>query len=135
VDDPSLIASAVEECLRFDSPVQGLARTLTRDVTLHGTSLAKGDQVLLLFASANRDGRRIPEPERFDVTRDPNPHVAFGFGAHYCLGASLARLEARVAFEELLARFPDYGMTSARVERLKSGPIRGALRLPVALRG
>jgi len=135
VDDPSLVATAVEECLRFDSPVQGLARTLTRDVTLHGTSIPKGDQVLLLFASANRDERRIPDPERFDVTRDPNPHLAFGFGAHYCLGANLARLEARVAFEELLARFPDYRMIGAHVERLKSGPIRGALRLPVALRG
>ena len=135
VEDPSLIASAVEECLRFDSPVQGLARTLTRDVTLHGTAIPKGDQVLLLFASANRDERRIPDPERFDVTRDPNPHLAFGFGAHYCLGANLARLEARVAFEELLARFPACRMTESRVERLKSGPIRGALRLPVALRG
>jgi hypothetical protein len=135
VDDPSLIAMAVEECLRFDSPVQGLARTLTRDVTLHGESIPKGDQVLLLFASANRDERRIPDPDRFEVTRDPNPHVAFGFGAHYCLGANLARLEARVGFEELLARFPDYRLTGARVERLKSGPIRGALRLPVALQG
>jgi cytochrome P450 len=133
VDDPSLIGRAVEECLRFDSPVQGLARTLTRDVKLHGTPIPKGEQVLLLFASANRDDRRIPDPERFDVTRDPNPHLAFGFGAHYCLGANLARLEARVAFEELLARFPRYRMTETRVERLKSGPIRGALRLPVAL--
>ncbi len=135
VEDPSLIASAVEECLRFDSPVQGLARTLTSDVTLHGTAIPKGDQVLLLFASANRDERRIPDPERFDVTRDPNTHLAFGFGAHYCLGANLARLEARVAFEELLARFPEYRMAESRVERLKSGPVRGALRLPVTLRG
>jgi cytochrome P450 len=135
VDDPSLIASAVEECLRFDSPVQGLARTLTRDVRIHGTLIPKGDQVLLLFASANRDDRRIPDPERFDVARDPNPHLAFGFGAHYCLGANLARLEARVAFEELLARFPSYRMTETDVERLRSGPIRGALRLPVALQG
>jgi cytochrome P450 len=76
VDDPPLIASAIEECLRFDSPVQGLARTLTRDMDVHGTLIPKGDQVLLLFASANRDDRRIPDPERFDVTRDPNPHLA-----------------------------------------------------------
>jgi cytochrome P450 len=133
VDDPSLIPLAVEECLRFDSPVQGLARTLTRDVKIYDTPIPKGEQLLLLFASANRDDRRIPDPERFDVTRDPNPHLAFGFGAHYCLGANLARLEARVAFEELLARFPNYTMTETRVERLKSGPVRGALRLPVAL--
>jgi cytochrome P450 len=133
VADPSLIPLAVEECLRFDSPVQGLARTLSRDVEVLGTPIPKGEQVLLLFASANRDDRRIPDPERFDVTRDPNPHLAFGFGAHYCLGANLARLEARVAFEELLARFPNYSMAETRVERLKSGPVRGALRLPVTL--
>ena len=96
-------------------------------------NVAQGETVALLLGSANRDERRIPDPDRFDVSRDPNPHLAFGFGAHYCLGASLARLEARVAFEELLARHPDYALAEARVERLRSGPLRGALRLPLAL--
>ena len=74
----------------------------------------------------------ISEAECFDVLRDPNPHLAFGFGAHFCLGANLARLEARVAFEELLARLRDYAMTRSRVERIRSGPVRGALSLPLA---
>jgi cytochrome P450 len=132
LDDPARIPGAIEEFLRFDSPVQGLARTTTMPVTLHGVTIPEGSKVLLLFGSANHDERAIPEAERFDVLRAPNPHVAFGFGAHFCLGANLARLEARVAFEELLARLPDYRMTQSRVERHCSGPIRGALRLPVA---
>ncbi len=131
-EEPALLPTGLEECLRFDPPVQGLARTLTRDVELHGRAIAKDEQVLLLFASANRDERRIPHPDRFEIARDPNPHLSFGFGAHYCLGANLARLEARVAFEELLARYPDYRPRHERVERLASGPLRGALSLPVA---
>jgi hypothetical protein len=130
--DPARIPGAIEEFLRYDSPVQGLARTLTAQVTLHGVTIPEGGRVLLLFGSANRDERELSAPERFDVLRDPNPHLAFGFGAHFCLGANLARLESRVAFEELLARLPDYRMTQSRVERTCSGPIRGALSLPVA---
>jgi len=133
LEDPARIPTAVEEFLRYDSPVQGLGRTTTAPVTLHGVTIPAGDQVLLLFGSANHDERRIADPERFDVLRDPNPHLAFGFGAHFCLGANLARLEARVAFEELLARLPDYRMTQSRVERTCSGPVRGALSLPIAV--
>jgi cytochrome P450 len=133
VEDPKRIPRAVEEFLRFDSPVQGLARTTSAPTTLHGVTIPEGDKVLLLFGSANHDERRIPDADRFDVLRDPNPHLAFGFGAHFCLGANLARLEARVAFEELLARLPDYRMTESRVERTCSGPVRGALSLPVAV--
>jgi cytochrome P450 len=132
LDEPGRIRAAVEEFLRFDPPVQGLARTTTRDVTLHGTPIPKGAKVLLLFASANRDERHIEAPERFEVTRSPNPHLAFGFGQHFCLGSGLARLEARIAFEELLARLPDYRLADPEVERLCSGPIRGAVRLPLA---
>jgi cytochrome P450 len=132
VEDPARIATAIEEFLRYDSPVQGLARTTTRAVRLHGVEIPAGRKVLLLFASANRDERRIADPDRFDVTRDPNPHLAFGFGTHFCLGASLARLEARVAFEELLARLPGYRLAPGPIERLCSGPIRGALRLPLS---
>jgi len=133
VEDPTRIPVAVEEFLRFDSPVQGLGRTTTEPVTLHGVTIPEGDRVLLLFGSANHDERRIDDPERLDVLRDPNPHLAFGFGAHFCLGSNLARLEARVAFEELLARFPDYRMTQERVERTCSGPVRGAVNLPIAV--
>jgi cytochrome P450 len=132
LEDPARIPGAIEEFLRFDSPVQGLARTTTAPVTLHGVTIPQDSKVLLLFGSANHDERVIPEAERFDVLRDPNPHVAFGFGAHFCLGANLARLEARVAFEELLERLPEYRMTQSHVERHCSGPIRGALRLPLA---
>ena len=134
-EEPTRIAAAVEEFLRYDSPVQGLARTTTHPVRLHGVEIPAGRKVLLLFASANRDERRIADPDRFDVTRDPNPHLAFGFGTHFCLGASLARLEARVAFEELLARFPGYRLRPGPIERMCSGPIRGALRLPLARSG
>jgi cytochrome P450 len=133
IEDPARIPGAVEEFLRYDSPVQGLARTLTAPVTLHGVTIPEGGKVLLLFGSANRDDRKISDPERLDVLRDANPHLAFGFGAHFCLGANLARLEAKVAFEELLGRLPDYRMTEPRVERVCSGPIRGAVRLPVAV--
>jgi len=132
LEDPARIPTAVEEFLRYDSPVQGLGRTTTGPVTLHGVTIPEGSQVLLLFGSANHDERRIPEPEHLDVLRDPNPHLAFGFGAHFCLGSNLARLEARVAFEELLERVPDYRMTQSRVDRTCSGPVRGALSLPVA---
>jgi cytochrome P450 len=132
LEDPRRIENAVEEFLRFDSPVQGLARTTSAPVTLHGVTMPENSKVLLLYGSANHDERVLPDAHRFDVLRDPNPHVAFGFGAHFCLGANLARLEARVAFEELLPRMPDYRMTESRVERHISGPIRGALRLPIA---
>jgi cytochrome P450 len=133
LEDRSRISTAVEEFLRYDSPVQGLARTTTAPVTLHGVTIPEDGKVLLLFGAANHDERAIPDAERLDVLRDPNPHLAFGFGAHFCLGANLARLEARVAFEELLERFPDYRMTESRVKRTSSGPIRGALALPVAV--
>jgi cytochrome P450 len=132
VRDPSRIPTAVEEFLRFDSPVQGLARTTTRDAEVRGVRIPKGNKVLLLFASANRDEAEFPEPERFDVERQPNHHLAFGFGNHFCLGSSLARLEARVAFEELLGRLPNYRLLEERVERLRSGPVRGAVSLPIA---
>jgi hypothetical protein len=130
--DPTRIPTAVEEFLRFDSPIQGLARTTTRDTAVRGVEIPKGKKVLLLFASANRDEAQFPEPERLDVSRQPNRHLAFGFGNHFCLGSSLARLEARVAFEELLERLPDYRLLDERVERLCSGPVRGAVSLPIA---
>ncbi|MEM7413053.1 MAG: cytochrome P450 [Myxococcota bacterium] len=99
------IPQAVEEMLRWVTPIQNMARTVTRDVELQGRSLHEGDKLLLLYPSGNRDEAVFEEPDRFDITRDPNPHLAFGgYGAHFCLGSSLARLELRVMFEELTAR-------------------------------
>ena len=135
VKDPAGVATAVEEFLRYEGPVQGLARTTTREVTLHGVEIPAGEKVLLLFASANRDERHTSEPDRFDVCRNPNPHLAFGFGAHFCMGASLARLETQIAFEELLRRFPRYALADERIERICSGPLRGCVSLPTALEG
>ena len=132
VRDPALLPTAVGEFLRWDAPVQGLARTVTRDVELHGHGLRTGEKVLLLFGSANRDERRFPEPDRLVLDRHPNPHLAFGHGTHACLGALLAETEARVGLGMLLARLPDYEVVEAGVERLHSGPIRGLARLPVA---
>jgi cytochrome P450 family 142 subfamily A polypeptide 1 len=106
--DPSLIPTAVEELLRWVTPIQNMNRTATRDVELRGQKIREGDRLLLLYPSANRDARAFPDPFRLDVTRSPNHHVAFGVpGTHFCLGASLARLELRVMFEELLARLPE----------------------------
>ena len=130
-DDPTRLPAAVEEFLRFESPVQGLARTLTADVELHGTRMAEGDKVLLLFASANRDEREFDDPDAFRLGRRTDRALAFGHGIHYCLGASLARLECRVAYEELLGRWPEFELTEG-AERLRSGPIRGFAHLPLA---
>ncbi|MCG8590087.1 MAG: cytochrome P450 [Proteobacteria bacterium] len=106
--DRSLLPSAVEEMLRWVTPIQNMNRTATCDVELGGQQIREGDRMLLLYASANRDETVFEEPERFDIRRQPNEHVAFGgFGRHHCLGAQLARLELRVLFDELLDRLPD----------------------------
>jgi cytochrome P450 len=131
IEDPSRIPVAIEEVLRFESPVQGLSRTLERDTVVQGLEMQKGKQVLLLYASANRDERRIENPERFDILRNEKAHLAFGFGTHFCLGASLARLEARIALEELLARIPDFRVDHASSERLGGGVVRGWATLPL----
>ena len=106
-NDPSLVPSAVEESLRWVSPIKNMARTATRDVELRGKQIQAGQKLLMLYPSANRDESHFPNAETFDVTRSPNDHVAFGFGPHFCLGAPLARLELKLAFERLLARLPD----------------------------
>lgn len=108
VADPSLVPEAVEEALRCESPTQALPRIATRDVVLHGCEIAAGQEVSLLWGSANHDERRFPDPERFDIHRADKRHLALGHGIHFCMGAHLARLEGRVALEELLARIPDY---------------------------
>lgn len=133
VGDPSLIPTAAEEFLRWVSPIINMARTTTRDVTVGDAVIPEGDQVLLMYASANRDPAMFDRPDRFDITRDPNPHVSFGFGTHFCLGASLARLEIRVMLEELTRRLPRLALADpdATVARTPSSFIRGIPSLPV----
>ena len=132
-DDPRRIPTAVEEMLRFVSPIVNMNRTLTRDTELHGETLREGDRVLLLYPSGNRDERAFEDPDRFDATRNPNRHVAFGgYGVHHCLGASLARLELKILFEEVLRRMPDIAIAGS--EPLKRRPnnfITGIEAMPV----
>ena len=108
IDDPGLLPSAIEEMLRIEAPTQALPRRPTRDVELHGTRIPADARVLLSFGAANHDDRVFENPGRFEIERQPNRHLSLGQGAHFCMGASLARMEARVAFEEFLGRFPDY---------------------------
>jgi cytochrome P450 family 142 subfamily A polypeptide 1 len=110
--DPATIEIGVEELLRWVTPIKNMSRTATRDVEIRGRQLHEGDQLILLYPSANRDEDVFADPFRLDVTRDPNPHLAFGFGPHFCLGASLARLELKVMFSELLRRLPDLELAS-----------------------
>jgi cytochrome P450 len=127
-EDRSLVKSAVEELLRFTTPVISFMRTATRDTVLGGQSIAEGEPLLLLFASADRDEAVFgPTAGVIDVGRDPNPHVAFGFGNHFCLGAALARLEGRVVLEELLLRFGSIER-AGQVERSPSSVIAGVRR-------
>lgn len=128
---PELVTSAVEELLRYDSPVQGLSRTLTRPVDVHGQHMTAGQTVLLLFGSANRDDQAFPNADHFDLHRAPERQVAFGRGIHFCLGAALARLEARIALQTLLDRKPDWQVDLDSAVRLRSGPIRGYVSLPL----
>ena len=129
--DPAAITGAVEEVLRFDTSTQGLARLLTRDVELHGVTLPAGMKGLLLFGSANRDPRRWDRADELDILRNPAGHLAFGHGIHHCLGAALARLEARVALEEILPRLGAYDIDEAASSRVHSGNVRGFAHLPI----
>jgi cytochrome P450 len=133
VDDRSLVPAAIEEILRFEAPSPVQARFVAADVELHGKVVPEGSVMLLLTAAANRDDRKFEHPDRFDVRRTIDHHVTFGYGLHFCMGAALARLEGRVALEEVLARFPNWDVDEAAVERVHTSTVRGWHRLPVVV--
>jgi cholest-4-en-3-one 26-monooxygenase len=128
--DASLMPTAIEEILRWTSPITHIMRTATRDVELRGRQIHAGDRVVIWNPSGNRDEEVFADPFRFDIERQPNDHIAFGYGEHFCLGANLARVELRVMLDELLRRMPD--MTPAGApERLRSNLVAGIKHLPV----
>ncbi len=127
-DPPVIGKTAVEEFIRCATPILNMRRTVTVDHQLHGQQLREGDQVLLVYGAANTDEREFAEPDRFDVTRQPNHHVAFGFGTHFCLGANLARLELRVLFEELLRTAPGFRLAPGRAPEFAPGYFTRTLR-------
>jgi hypothetical protein len=129
--DAKLIPLWVEETLRYDNSTQALARLLARDVEIHGEKLRAGDKAVLLIGSANRDERAFPDPDRFDLQRNTQRSLSFGQGTHFCLGASLARLEGRVALEELERRLPDWELDAAGGVRVHSVNVRGFASLPM----
>ena len=131
-DDPSRIEVGVEELLRWVTPIKNMSRTVTREVTMHGQTLREGDQLILMYPAANRDPSVFTDPDTLDVQRDPNPHLAFGFGPHFCMGASLARMELRVMFGELLRRLPDLRLAGDPLPRRSSNFISGPEAMPVA---
>ena len=129
-DDPSLTPTAIEELVRYDGPGQALARIVATEVVLDGKRLARGDRVFLMINAANRDPRRFTDPDRLDLRRDPNPHITFGHGIHYCVGAPLARLELSVAIPALLRRLPGLALTDGPLEWIDSLVFRGVRSLP-----
>jgi cytochrome P450 len=127
-----LLPSAIEEVLRCRSPIQWLMRTPTRKIELHGQTIPPGQLVLPMIGSANRDPQQFPRASRFDITRDPNPHLAFGLGIHFCLGAPLARLEARIALTDLLTRLPGLELANDKPwEPRQALHVHGPARLPI----
>ena len=135
IEEPALVTDAFHEALRYDNPTQFLCRTVAQDTELHGQQLRKGQGVMLLYASGNRDERQFVGPDVFDVRRRPERILSFSAGEHLCLGIHLARLEARVALEELLARFPRYELDFANADPIRTEFIKGYTALPMWLEG
>jgi cytochrome P450 len=131
VEDPTLCRGAVEETLRYDPPSQYQGRVLTREAEINGTKLPAGAKLLIINGASGRDPRKFGDPDRFDVRREIDLHLGFGYGRHFCLGASLARLESRIALEEVLARIPDYAVDESGIERMHSSNVRGFAGLPL----
>jgi hypothetical protein len=130
--DPSLVRSAIEELLRYDSPVQLVHRSVRGEVRIGGKVIRAGQEAVLVLGAANRDPMRFAEPDRLDLARPDNRHLAFGHGLHFCLGAPLARLEGQIAFETLLARLPGLRLASERVEWRDGFVLRGLKAVPLA---
>ncbi len=130
MNDMRLMPSAVEEVLRYISPVTHMARVALEDTAIKEHKLSKGDRVVMWYPAVNRDEDVFPDAQRFDITRAPNDHLAFGIGEHFCLGAGFARLELKVMYEELFSRYPDVAQVGP-VERLRSTFIGGIKHLPV----
>jgi cytochrome P450 len=134
VNDPSLIPGAIEELLRFEPPAPHIARYVSRDVELHGKTVPKGSVMTFLTGSANRDERRFPDGDKFDVERKGRSHLAFGYGIHACVGAVLARLEGRVTLEELVKRFPNWEVDMSQAVLSPTSTVRGWETLPAFIR-
>jgi cytochrome P450 len=130
IDDPSLMTTAVDEIVRWTSPVMHFERVATKDTEIRGQKIKAGEEVCLWYPSANRDEEKFVAGDRFDVGRSPNEHIAFGKGEHFCLGANLARLEIRVIFEELMKRIPDMQLAGPP-DKLRSNFLNGIKRMPV----
>jgi cytochrome P450 len=131
VEDPSLIPNAIEEILRYEPPALQIGRYVARDVEVHGQTVREGSAMLFLAGSANRDDRNFPDGDRFDIHRKISQHLTFGFGIHFCLGAALARLEGRVALEEVLKRFPRWEVDTSAAKLASTSTVRGWETLPV----
>ena len=131
--DPSLLTNAVEETLRYEAPSPAQGRVSTRDVELRGVPIPAGSKILLLTGSAGRDERKYPDADRYDIRRRFDSHVSFGHGAHFCLGAALARMEARIGLEETLRRFPTWDVDHEHAERLHTSTVRGYEKLPITV--
>jgi hypothetical protein len=131
-ENPALMPSAIEEVLRFESPLHRVGRTALCDIEIAGTRIRKGETVFLLLAAANRDPDQFPEPNRFDIYRSPNKHLAFGYGIHFCLGAALARLEAPIALQAVFERWPAATIAGESLP-WHSGVMRGLQRLPLQI--
>ncbi|HMD47150.1 MAG TPA: cytochrome P450 [Acidimicrobiales bacterium] len=131
VDDPTLIPGAIEELLRYEAPSPVQARYVTADVEHYGQTVAEGNVILLLTAAANRDERRFPDADRFDVRRKIDRHLTFGYGIHHCLGSALARLEGRVALDEVLKRFSTWEVDWDNAVQARTSTVRGWEKLPV----
>jgi cytochrome P450 len=134
VADPGLIGNAVEELLRYEAPSPIQSRYLTRPVELHGTTVPEGSKVSLLTGSAGRDERVFDDPDRFDVRRSITKHLSFGYGAHFCLGSSLARMEGRIAIDGTLARFPEWEVDETGLEWVHTSTVRGFHHVPIRVR-
>lgn len=132
--NPELMPSAVEEILRYESPAHAVMRIAAEDFSLRGKEIRKGEKIFLMLAAANRDPEQFDEPERFDITRDPNRHLSFGYGLHFCIGAQLARVEGGVAMRRLLERFPSIALDTDELEWDLSLVLRGVHALPLAVK-